>query len=143
MFVVPVGAVFAFSSVRSNLPGAPTGFGESTKILTMSRWAFTDLLDMYRGDYRLDRIDFSRSLRRGMLTFSLYRSIHNPARTRNHVILRKRSNHYRCLGFLNLLEIIKTERRLAANCVISENRGRKGQASESFRSVGQINCKQD
>ncbi|PPQ91431.1 hypothetical protein CVT25_014319 [Psilocybe cyanescens] len=30
MFVVPVGAVFAFSSVRSNLPGAPTGFGKSS-----------------------------------------------------------------------------------------------------------------
>jgi len=28
MFVVPVGALFAFSSVRANLPGAPAGFGE-------------------------------------------------------------------------------------------------------------------
>ena len=28
MFVVPLGALFAFSSIRSNLPGAPVGFGE-------------------------------------------------------------------------------------------------------------------
>jgi len=28
MFVVPIGALFAFSSVRANLPGAPAGFGE-------------------------------------------------------------------------------------------------------------------
>jgi len=28
MFVVPVGALFAFSSVRANLPGAPAGFGK-------------------------------------------------------------------------------------------------------------------
>ena len=27
MFVVPVGALFAFSSIRANLPGAPDGFG--------------------------------------------------------------------------------------------------------------------
>jgi len=27
MFVVPVGALFAFTSVRANLPGAPAGFG--------------------------------------------------------------------------------------------------------------------
>lgn len=27
MFVVPVGAVFAFTSIRANLPGAPVGFG--------------------------------------------------------------------------------------------------------------------
>jgi len=31
MFVVPVGALFAFSSVRANLPGAPAGFGELRK----------------------------------------------------------------------------------------------------------------
>lgn len=29
MFVVPVGALFAFTSVRANLPGAPDGFGAS------------------------------------------------------------------------------------------------------------------
>jgi len=28
MFVVPIGALFAFSSVRANFPGAPAGFGE-------------------------------------------------------------------------------------------------------------------
>ena len=27
MFVVPVGSLFAFTSIRANLPGAPTGFG--------------------------------------------------------------------------------------------------------------------
>ena len=27
IFVVPVGALFAFTSVRANLPGAPAGFG--------------------------------------------------------------------------------------------------------------------
>ncbi|KAG2014227.1 hypothetical protein CC2G_011064 [Coprinopsis cinerea AmutBmut pab1-1] len=27
MFVVPIGALFAFTSIRSNLPGAPQGFG--------------------------------------------------------------------------------------------------------------------
>jgi hypothetical protein len=30
MFVVPIGALFAFSSIRANLPGAPDGFGELT-----------------------------------------------------------------------------------------------------------------
>jgi hypothetical protein len=29
MFVLPVGALFAFTSVRANLPGAPAGFGMS------------------------------------------------------------------------------------------------------------------
>ncbi|KDR77562.1 hypothetical protein GALMADRAFT_138652 [Galerina marginata CBS 339.88] len=29
MFVVPVGALFAFSSIRANLPGAPAGFGKT------------------------------------------------------------------------------------------------------------------
>jgi hypothetical protein len=28
MFVVPVGALFAFTSIRANLPGAPDGFGK-------------------------------------------------------------------------------------------------------------------
>jgi hypothetical protein len=28
MFVVPVGALFAFTSIRVNLPGAPDGFGK-------------------------------------------------------------------------------------------------------------------
>lgn len=28
MFVVPVGALFAFTGVRMNLPGAPPGFGQ-------------------------------------------------------------------------------------------------------------------
>ena len=28
MFVVPVSALFAFTSVRANFPGAPAGFGE-------------------------------------------------------------------------------------------------------------------
>ena len=28
LFVVPIAAVFALTSLRSNLPGAPTGFGE-------------------------------------------------------------------------------------------------------------------
>jgi hypothetical protein len=27
MFVVPVGALFAFTAVRANFPGAPAGFG--------------------------------------------------------------------------------------------------------------------
>jgi hypothetical protein len=27
MFVVPVGVLFAFTSIRANLPGAPDGFG--------------------------------------------------------------------------------------------------------------------
>ncbi|KAJ7452716.1 hypothetical protein B0H11DRAFT_282987 [Mycena galericulata] len=29
MFVLPIGALFAFTSVRANLPGAPPGFGDS------------------------------------------------------------------------------------------------------------------
>ena len=29
MFVVPLGALFAFSSIRANFPGAPVGFGMS------------------------------------------------------------------------------------------------------------------
>lgn len=33
IFVVPVGSLFAFSSVRANLPGAPTGFGGFRRIL--------------------------------------------------------------------------------------------------------------
>jgi hypothetical protein len=32
MFVVPVGTVFALTSVRANLPGAPTGFGLSKSL---------------------------------------------------------------------------------------------------------------
>ena len=28
MFVLPVTALFAFTTVRANLPGAPAGFGE-------------------------------------------------------------------------------------------------------------------
>jgi hypothetical protein len=28
MFVVPASAVFAFTSIRANFPGAPDGFGE-------------------------------------------------------------------------------------------------------------------
>ncbi|KAF8875340.1 hypothetical protein CPB84DRAFT_1796607 [Gymnopilus junonius] len=35
MFVVPVGALFAFSSIRSNLPGAPTGFGATIDTFTI------------------------------------------------------------------------------------------------------------
>ncbi|KAH9484382.1 hypothetical protein JR316_0003863 [Psilocybe cubensis] len=35
LFVVPVGAVFAFSSVRSNLPGAPAGFGATIDLYTI------------------------------------------------------------------------------------------------------------
>jgi hypothetical protein len=27
MFIVPIGALFAFTSVRANFPGAPVGFG--------------------------------------------------------------------------------------------------------------------
>ena len=33
MFVVPLGALFAFSSIRANLPGAPDGFGKIRKDL--------------------------------------------------------------------------------------------------------------
>jgi len=36
MFVVPVGALFAFSSVRANFPGAPAGFGELRTDVSMS-----------------------------------------------------------------------------------------------------------
>ena len=28
LFVIPITALFAFTSVRANLPGAPAGFGE-------------------------------------------------------------------------------------------------------------------
>lgn len=28
MFVLPVGVLFAFTSIRANLPGAPVGFGQ-------------------------------------------------------------------------------------------------------------------
>ncbi|PPQ81255.1 hypothetical protein CVT26_015074 [Gymnopilus dilepis] len=35
MFVVPVGALFAFSSIRANLPGAPTGFGAAIDLFTI------------------------------------------------------------------------------------------------------------
>ena len=28
LFVIPIAALFAFTSVRSNMPGAPKGFGE-------------------------------------------------------------------------------------------------------------------
>jgi hypothetical protein len=29
MFVIPIASLFGFTSVRSNMPGAPAGFGES------------------------------------------------------------------------------------------------------------------
>ncbi|KDR72369.1 hypothetical protein GALMADRAFT_159048, partial [Galerina marginata CBS 339.88] len=35
MFVVPVGALFAFTSVRANLPGAPVGFGATIDLFTI------------------------------------------------------------------------------------------------------------
>lgn len=33
MFVLPVGVLFAFTSIRANLPGAPSGFGLSNVFL--------------------------------------------------------------------------------------------------------------
>jgi hypothetical protein len=30
MFVLPIATLFAFTAVRSNLPGAPAGFGTSS-----------------------------------------------------------------------------------------------------------------
>ncbi|KAF8804302.1 hypothetical protein BYT27DRAFT_7194475 [Phlegmacium glaucopus] len=35
MFVVPVGALFAFTSIRANLPGAPAGFGATIDLFTI------------------------------------------------------------------------------------------------------------
>ncbi|KDR67422.1 hypothetical protein GALMADRAFT_1086258 [Galerina marginata CBS 339.88] len=35
MFVVPIGALFAFSSIRANLPGAPAGFGATIDMFTI------------------------------------------------------------------------------------------------------------
>ncbi|KAF8961645.1 hypothetical protein BDZ97DRAFT_1828358 [Flammula alnicola] len=35
MFVVPAGAVFAFTSIRANLPGAPAGFGTTIDLYTI------------------------------------------------------------------------------------------------------------
>ncbi|KDR70689.1 hypothetical protein GALMADRAFT_144575 [Galerina marginata CBS 339.88] len=35
MFVVPVGALFAFSSIRANFPGAPAGFGATIDMYTI------------------------------------------------------------------------------------------------------------
>ena len=34
MFVIPVATLFAFTSVRANMPGAPQGFGEPEKLST-------------------------------------------------------------------------------------------------------------
>jgi len=33
LFVIPIAALFAFTTVRSNMPGAPPGFGEPEKEL--------------------------------------------------------------------------------------------------------------
>ncbi|KAF8965066.1 hypothetical protein BDZ97DRAFT_1813442 [Flammula alnicola] len=51
MFVVPVGAVFAFTSIRTNFPGAPSGFGTTLDmystlpfLVIMSFCSFTLLL---------------------------------------------------------------------------------------------------
>ncbi|KAJ2919396.1 hypothetical protein MD484_g1039, partial [Candolleomyces efflorescens] len=35
MFVVPVGALFAFTSIRANLPGAPDGFGTTLDMFSI------------------------------------------------------------------------------------------------------------
>jgi hypothetical protein len=45
MFVVPIGALFALTSVRTNLPGAPAGFGKWFSVgcefgLIMIPWRF-------------------------------------------------------------------------------------------------------
>ena len=37
MFVVPVGALFAFTSIRANLPGAPDGFGKLLRLCGYTR----------------------------------------------------------------------------------------------------------
>ncbi|PPR05773.1 hypothetical protein CVT26_010164, partial [Gymnopilus dilepis] len=62
MFVVPVGALFAFTSIRANLPGAPTGFGATIGT------SFYSAVHCCR--------------------FSQYqRSIYNPSGARYHVLL--------------------------------------------------------
>jgi hypothetical protein len=61
MFVVPVGAVFAFTSIRANFPGAPDGFG--TK------------LDMYSTLPFLVIMSFCSFT---LLLLILYRRIHDP-----------------------------------------------------------------
>jgi len=64
MFVVPVGAVFAFTSIRANFPGAPDGFG--TK------------LDMYSTLPFLVIMSFCSFT---LLLLILYRRIHDPEMT--------------------------------------------------------------
>ena len=41
LFVIPIAALFAFTSVRSNMPGAPKGFGEPER---QNRSLFLDVL---------------------------------------------------------------------------------------------------
>jgi hypothetical protein len=36
VFVIPIGTLFAFTSVRASLPGAPEGFGEFLPLLVTS-----------------------------------------------------------------------------------------------------------
>lgn len=59
MFVVPVGALFAFTSIRANLPGAPTGFGK---------------IHIYDQDSELNRLGRSddRSLSLNASRFTIY-----------------------------------------------------------------------
>jgi len=35
LFVIPISALFAFTSVRSNMPGAPVGFGEPAQLIQL------------------------------------------------------------------------------------------------------------
>ena len=34
LFVIPIASLFAFTSVRSNMPGAPPGFGEPYNLIS-------------------------------------------------------------------------------------------------------------
>jgi hypothetical protein len=51
MFVVPIATLFAFTSVRMNMPGAPEGFGESY-IAKIAHFSFLFVLFTDRYLYR-------------------------------------------------------------------------------------------
>lgn len=40
LFVIPIASLFAFTAVRSNMPGAPSGFGEPLYSATPHSFTF-------------------------------------------------------------------------------------------------------
>ena len=82
MFVVPIGALFAFSSVRANLPGAPAGFGEFGTDFLKSVLKLITIIGAKIGDSSsIDGVLFTDSPQ-------IRRYVYDCARPNHHVELR-------------------------------------------------------